>query len=132
MRDLTRPASVMTAILVVWTLAISKQTAQAELLDPAAVYTASYSTVAEQTPAPSGDATTTVGGNTFDLNAFLGADRYYSHATSISGQNTISTNLEAGVLLEWPRDASARGDQHHQLRRKSRSFLGRSFDFCQV
>jgi len=98
MRDLTRPASVMTAILVVWTLAISQQTAQAELLDPAAVYTASYSTVAEQTPAPLGDATTTVGGDTFDLNAFLGADRYYSHATSISGQNTISTNLEAGFF----------------------------------
>ena len=43
-------------------------------------------------------ATTSVGGGTFDLNAFLGADRYYGHATPITGQNTISTNLEAGFF----------------------------------
>ncbi|MEX0688282.1 MAG: S8 family serine peptidase [Pirellulales bacterium] len=47
-------------------------------------------------PAPSGDATTGVGGGTFDLNTFLGADRYYGHTTPITGQNTIAFNLEAG------------------------------------
>ena len=43
-------------------------------------------------------ATTSVGGGSFDLNAFLGADRYYGHTTPITGQNTISTNLEAGFF----------------------------------
>ena len=47
---------------------------------------------------PSADATTTVGGYTFDLNAFLGADRYYGASTPITGQNTITTNLEAGFF----------------------------------
>lgn len=47
-------------------------------------------------PAPSGDATTGVGGGTFDLNTFLGADRYYGHTTPITGQNTIAFNLEGG------------------------------------
>jgi hypothetical protein len=39
-------------------------------------------------------ATTGVGGGTFNLNTFLGADRYY--AAGITGQNTIAFNLEAG------------------------------------
>jgi len=43
-----------------------------------------------------GQATTSVGGGSFDLNAFLGADRYYTNGTPINGQNTISVNLEAG------------------------------------
>lgn len=47
---------------------------------------------------PSGQATTTVGGYTFDLNAFLGAGAYYDNGTSIIGQNTITTNLEAGYF----------------------------------
>lgn len=47
-------------------------------------------------PPPDGAATTGVGGGTFDLNAFLGTDRYYDHATPITGQNTIAFNLEAG------------------------------------
>ena len=47
-------------------------------------------------PAPSGDASTGVGGSSFDLNTFLGADRYYGHTTPITGQNTIAFNLEAG------------------------------------
>lgn len=38
--------------------------------------------------------TTGTGGGTFDLNAFLGANRYY--AAGITGQNTITFNLEAG------------------------------------
>jgi len=42
--------------------------------------------------------TTSVGGGTFDVNAFLGADRYYDHTTPITGQNTITTNLEAGFF----------------------------------
>lgn len=41
-------------------------------------------------------ATTTVGGGTFDVNAFLGADRYYEHTTPVTGQNTVAVNLEAG------------------------------------
>jgi hypothetical protein len=38
--------------------------------------------------------TTGIGGGTFDLNAFLGANRYY--AAGITGQNAITFNLEAG------------------------------------
>lgn len=41
-----------------------------------------------------GNATTGVGGGTFNLNAFLGATRYYD--AGITGQNTIAFNLEAG------------------------------------
>lgn len=44
----------------------------------------------------SGHAVTAVGGGTFDLNDFLGASRYYGHSTSITGQNTIAFNIEAG------------------------------------
>ncbi len=47
-------------------------------------------------PSPRGHATTSVGGGSFDLNTFLGADRYYDHTTPITGQNTIAFNLEAG------------------------------------
>ncbi len=43
-----------------------------------------------------GSATTTVGGGAFDLNAFLGADRYYNNSIAILGQNTVAFNLEAG------------------------------------
>jgi hypothetical protein len=45
---------------------------------------------------PTNTATTGVGGGTFDLNAFVGADRYYGHSTPITGQNTVAFNLEAG------------------------------------
>lgn len=41
-----------------------------------------------------GNATTGVGGGTFDLNAFLGASRYYG--AGITGQNSVAFNLEAG------------------------------------
>jgi len=47
---------------------------------------------------PVGQATTSVGGGTFDLNEFLGADRYYTNSTPINGQNTVAVNLEAGHL----------------------------------
>lgn len=47
---------------------------------------------------PSASATTTVGGFTFNVNRFLGAGRYYDHATPITGQNTVTTNLEAGYF----------------------------------
>lgn len=47
-------------------------------------------------PAASGRATTGSGGGSFDLNAFLGAGRYYGNAIPITGQNTIAFNLEAG------------------------------------
>jgi hypothetical protein len=47
---------------------------------------------------PTADATTNVGGFTFDLNTFLGAGAYYDHSTPIVGQNTITTNLEAGYF----------------------------------
>lgn len=46
--------------------------------------------------APSGHVTTGGSGFTFDVNAFLGANRYYQHAIPITGQNTVTTNLEAG------------------------------------
>jgi autotransporter-associated beta strand protein len=45
-----------------------------------------------------GQATTSVGGGTFNVNTFLGADRYYTNSTPINGQNTVSVNLEAGHL----------------------------------
>lgn len=47
-------------------------------------------------PVAVGHATTGASGGTLDLNAFLGADRYYDHTTPITGQNTIAFNLEAG------------------------------------
>ncbi|MGA0846041.1 MAG: S8 family serine peptidase [Luteolibacter sp.] len=40
--------------------------------------------------------TTAVGGNTFDVNAAVGANAYYQHSTPITGQNTMVFNLEAG------------------------------------
>lgn len=67
----------------------------AAILDPAAVIPGFYG-VEPESVAPANTASTTVGGGTFDINAFLGADRYYSHTTPITGQNTIATNLEAG------------------------------------
>ena len=45
-----------------------------------------------------GTATTTVGGSTFDLNAAIGAGSYYAHSTPITGQGTVTTNLEAGHI----------------------------------
>jgi hypothetical protein len=62
---------------------------------------ASFSATSGMPPAgfdPSANATTNVGGFTFDLNTFLGAGAYYDHATPIIGQNTITTNLEAGYF----------------------------------
>ena len=47
---------------------------------------------------PSAAATTNVGGYAFDVNTFLGAGAYYDNATPIIGQNTITTNLEAGYF----------------------------------
>jgi len=47
---------------------------------------------------PSSSATTPVGGGSFDINAFLGAGAYYNHTTPITGQDTITTNLEAGHI----------------------------------
>lgn len=38
------------------------------------------------------------GGGSFDVGAFLGTDAYYSHTTPITGQNTVSYNLEAGHI----------------------------------
>ena len=40
--------------------------------------------------------TTGSSGQTFDVNALLGATRYYEHSTPITGQNAVTTNLEAG------------------------------------
>ena len=45
-----------------------------------------------------GQATTSVGGGTFNVNTFLGAERYYTNSTPINGQNTVSVNLEAGHI----------------------------------
>jgi len=43
-----------------------------------------------------GDATTSVGGGTFNLNTLLGANRYYTNG--ITGQGTVAVNLEAGHI----------------------------------
>ena len=72
-------------------------------LDPAASFSAKYAVAppelfAPAVPDPGGNATTTVGGYTFDVNGLVGATRYYDHATPIIGQNTITTNLEAGYF----------------------------------
>ena len=47
---------------------------------------------------PVGQATTAVGGGTFNVNEFLGADRYYTNSTPINGQNTVAVNLEGGHI----------------------------------
>ena len=65
-------------------------------VDPAATVVGTYGVESFGTVDPSSQATTSVGGGTFDLNTFLGAGRYYGHTTPITGQNTIATNLEAG------------------------------------
>lgn len=67
----------------------------AATLDPTRMIPGFYG-IEPESPAPSTTATTTVGGGSFDINTFLGADRYYDHTTPITGQNTIATNLEAG------------------------------------
>ena len=67
-------------------------------LDPEATFTAGYGLAPSPEFDPSADATTNVGGFAFDLNAALGADRYYDHSTPITGQDTISTNLKAGYF----------------------------------
>lgn len=66
-------------------------------LDPHATFEATYGSQSGDFD-PSADATTSVGGLTFDLNTFLGAGAYYDHSTPIIGQNTITTNLEAGFF----------------------------------
>jgi hypothetical protein len=90
--------SALAALLLANLLACGWPGAAASQVDPSAVYTAFYPVAVDDLPAPEGDATTTVGGQTFDINAFLGADRYYDHTTPITGQNTISSNLEAGFF----------------------------------
>ncbi len=54
--------------------------------------------IAPEQSDPSAAAVTTVGGYTFDINTFLGAGAYYDNATPIIGQNTVTTNLEAGYF----------------------------------
>jgi hypothetical protein len=66
-------------------------------LDASDAFTGWYG-LAEPGDPSAGDATSTVGAGTFDINSLLGADRYYQHATPITGQNTITTNLEAGFF----------------------------------
>jgi len=65
--------------------------------DPAAVPTATFGGAPGGVD-PSGAAVTNVGGFTFDVNTFLGAGAYYDHTTPIIGQNTVTTNLEAGYF----------------------------------
>ena len=44
-------------------------------------------------------ATTSVGGGTFDLGEFLGAEAYYGNpGNPITGQNSVAYNLEAGHI----------------------------------
>jgi hypothetical protein len=65
-------------------------------VDGAATVVGTYGIESFGSVDPASQATTSVGGETFDLNTFLGAGRYYGHTTPITGQNTIATNLEAG------------------------------------
>ncbi|MBJ7326506.1 MAG: hypothetical protein JHC52_04080 [Chthoniobacterales bacterium] len=44
------------------------------------------------------NATTSVGGGAFNLNTFLGANRYDTNSTPVNGQNTVAVNLEAGHI----------------------------------
>lgn len=65
-------------------------------INPAEIIVGMYGIESFGATEPSSQATTSVGSGTFNLNAFLGAGRYYGHSTPITGQNTIATNLEAG------------------------------------
>ncbi len=60
--------------------------------------TAKYDYQSDPSEWPVVYATTGVNGGTFDLNAFLGANRYYAHSTPITGQNATVSNLEAGHI----------------------------------
>ena len=88
----------LAAIASTWGLAATPGAGALSRLDPDASFTGSYGIAPGNGFDPSAAATTTVGGGAFDLNALLGADRYYGHTTPITGQNTISTNLEAGYF----------------------------------
>ena len=88
----------LAAVASTCALAASPQPGAVHQLDPEATFTATYGIAPSAEFDPSADATTSVGGGNFDLNAFLGADRYYDHSTPITGQNTISSNLEAGYF----------------------------------
>jgi hypothetical protein len=86
-----------------WWAVSGEQAARSTAMAPSsplvdAGWTMTYGVAPPDVFDPSANATTTVGGYTFDLNAFLGADRYYGHTTPITGQNTITTNLEAGFF----------------------------------
>jgi len=65
----------------------------------------------EAQSAPVTHVTTGESGGTRDINSFLGATRYTEHAIPINGQNTITTNLEAGHFF-FEKPAS---NQFHQL-----------------
>jgi hypothetical protein len=88
----------LAAVASTCALAASPQPGAVHQLDPEATFTATYGIAPSAEFDPSADATTSVGGFAFDLNAALGADRYYDHSTPITGQNTISSNLEAGYF----------------------------------
>ncbi len=98
MRRFVGTWSALAALLLVNPLACGRPNAAAGQVDPAAIYTAFSPVAVDERLSPEGDATTTVGGQTFDINTFLGADRYYDHTTPITGQSTISSNLEAGFF----------------------------------
>jgi hypothetical protein len=98
LRSLSAAIWLLWALLAVGCLAEACQAQSVSRLDPTAHYTAFYPVVVDDLPGPAADATTSVGGQTFDLNSFLGADRYYSHTIPITGQGTITTNLEAGFF----------------------------------
>jgi hypothetical protein len=66
--------------------------------DPSQGVDSQFSYEPDNSGTPIGDFTSSVGGNSFNGNNFLGANRYYNHSTSITGQNTITTNLEAGHI----------------------------------
>ncbi len=67
-------------------------------IDSASPLSGSYDYGSDPSEWPTVYATTGVGGGTFDLNTFLGANRYYSHSIPITGQNATASNLEAGHI----------------------------------
>ena len=67
---------------------------RAQVIGQATTAMGSGGPIVADSGAAGGNATTGVGGGTFDLNAFLGASRYYD--AGVNGQNTVAFNLEAG------------------------------------
>lgn len=90
--------AVSVALLLAPGHARSESIPAAPTMDAEQSITASYDYASNASDWPVLNATTGINGGTFDLNSFLGADRYYDHSTPITGQNATAANLEAGHI----------------------------------